>query len=297
MVLDSATVSQMRQALSDGNLRLITRQTFEGVTLAGLLELCCTFRSWGERRTEGSAELFDYLRAQTPLLAPVATLFKEASRHPTRMAGAALVNEEIMLQTFGNAEDYRSQFQAWDRFQDGFVRRLRQSGIDVDWSYVLASVLVEMANNVPDHSKPPGRPTSPALVGCHIKPGCVHFAVSDLGDGALVSLHRNREWQRLSGPRQALLAIIEKNATEKVQHAEGSGFKQLFAAFANRGGLIRLLSGEAVAAVSLSEQGERTATTSTCAHLEGMHVSVSWLARSKPTENILEQNTLTHESA
>ena len=295
MVLDSETVSQIRQALSDGNLRLIIRQTVEGVTLAGLLELCCAFRSWGERRTEGSAELFDYLRAQTPLLAPVAALFKETSRNPTRMAGAALVSDEIMLQAFGNAEDYRSDFQAWDRFKDGFVRRLQQAGIDRNWSYALASVLTEIVNNVPDHSKPPGQPTSPALVGCHIKPGHVHFAVGDLGDGALVSLLRNPRWQHLSGPRQALLAIIEKNPTAKAQHAEGSGFKQLFAAFANRGGLMRLLSGEAVAAVSLSEQGDRTATTSTCANLAGMHVSASWLMRGKPTESILQQNSLTHE--
>ena len=138
---------------------------------------------------------------------------------------------------------------------------------------------------------------SALLVGCHIKRECVHFAVSDLGDGALVSLHRNARWQHLLGSRQSLLAIIEKNATAKAEHAEGSGFRQLFAAFSNRGGAMRLLSDQSMAAVALSGNGEREATTSTCATLPGMHVSASWLARNTPTETPLEENQLTHECA
>ena len=297
MVLTSETVGQLRQAYSDGNIQLITHQSFEEATLAGLLELCCAFRTWGEQRADGSVELFGYLSSRVSLLAPITAMFKKVTRDPGLVAGTALVNDEIMLQVFGNTDDFRSNCEAWDRFKDVFVRRLQQADVDRNWSYALASVLAEMVNNVPDHSKPEGHPMSPALVGCHIKPGCVHFAVSDLGDGALVSLHRNPRWQHLSGSRQALLAIIEKNATAKALHAEGSGFKELFAAFANRGGSMRLLSGEAVATVSLSEQGERSATTSTCAALAGMHVSASWLARSKPAETILEQNWLTHEDA
>ena len=205
------------------------------------------------------------------------------------------MNDEIMLQAFGNVDDLRIVTRAWGRFQDAFVRKLQDAGIERNWSYALASVLTEMVNNVPDHSKPPGESMSALLVGCHITRECVHFGVSDLGDGALRSLHRNPHWQQLSGSREALLAIIEKNATAKAQHTEGSGFRQLFAAFANRGGALRLLSDQATATVALSKDGERAATTNTCDALPGMHVSSSWLARSRPAETVLEQNDLTHE--
>ena len=295
MVLTSETASQLRQAFSDGDARLITSQMFDGVTLAGLMELCCTFRWWGATRVNGATDLFADLTARLPLLGQVAPMFKNASRHPDHVAGPSLVNGEIVLQAFGNTDDLRIVTQAWGQFQDVFVRRLQQAGIERNWSYALASVLTEMVNNVPDHSRPPGQPMSALLVGCHIKRDCVHFAVSDLGDGALVSLHRNPRWQHLSGSRQALLAIIEKNATAKAEHPEGSGFRQLFAAFSNRGGAMRLLSDQAIAAVALSGNGEREVTTSTCATLPGMHVSASWLARNIPAETKLEENWLTHE--
>ena len=297
MVLTSETVGQLRQAFNDGNARLITGQTFDGVTLDGLLELCCTFRWWGATRVSGAKDLFAYICANLPLLAPVASMFKNASHYPNQVAGPSLVNDELMLQALGNADDLRSVTQAWSRFQDGFVQRLQKAGVERNWSYALASVLTEMVNNVPDHSKPAGESMSALLVGCHIKRECVHFAVSDLGDGALVSLHRNPRWQHLSGSRQALLAIIEENATAKVEHPEGSGFQQLFAAFSNRGGAMRLLSDQAMATISLSCSGGREATTSTCATLPGMHVSASWLARNIPTETKLEEIALTHEYA
>jgi hypothetical protein len=94
-----------------------------------------------------------------------------------------------------------------------------------------------MAHNVPSHAFLDGAPCN-AIAAYHVKDGLLTFSVADLGVGFLASLRKLSKWESLQGERDALLAVIDREATSRPGEESGGGYNQLFQSIVDLNGLV-----------------------------------------------------------
>jgi hypothetical protein len=130
-----------------------------------------------------------------------------------------------------------------------------------------------MTDNVVQHSEPSNRPLS-GLAGYHIGPNYMSFAVTDIGRGVLARLRQSGDWRHLTKASDALIAIVHENASSRIGHGEGEGFRQLFRTLVDRNVRIRLRSDDA-AMVIHDATHSREAASVISPLLAGFQISVS----------------------
>jgi hypothetical protein len=130
----------------------------------------------------------------------------------------------------------------WSLFRDRF-RRSATAQRRSDMFYGVAGVFGEMGDNVVWHGSKPEGPACIAVAGYHVADDVSAFSVIDGGQGFLASLKRTSTWQHLTSERQALDAVVTKQATSREGEVTGGGFKQLFNSLLDFNGLVLLRSG------------------------------------------------------
>lgn len=168
--------------------------------------------------------------------------------------------------------DLANDLSTWAGYLIRFQRSLVQQGqFHGKLASALGKALSEMVDNVVQHSRIGAEPAR-GLVGYHIKPNHVCYAVADTGDGILKSLRSNKKHAELKDSQAALRAAVENGATRREQHQSGDGFRQVFRALADIGAL-RFRSGDG--RLTISSQGDETVgTTSLSPELVGLQVTI-----------------------
>jgi hypothetical protein len=174
----------------------------------------------------------------------------------------------------------------WGNVQENFVKRAQECGFECDFAYALTAAFDEMVQNVWDHSAARGDPMAPAVMGYHVNSGEVHFAVGDIGRGALTTLHENPRWSLLPSSTAALEAILRDNATRKASEPTGGGFRQVWKSFLDRGGTVFLSSGDGYARGF--NDGSRTLESGFLRGSPGFRFSASCSLRGTPAEKPLK---------
>lgn len=135
-----------------------------------------------------------------------------------------------------------------------------------------AGCLSEMITNVRDHSAQLAR-CEGALVGFHITPSTLHYAVADMGRGVRKSLADNPRWDGLDDDVDALRATLVDHASRRISQGEGEGFKTVIRSLVAQSGAMRLQSGEGIATACLRD-GLPVCEFESCSPLAGLRVSV-----------------------
>jgi hypothetical protein len=175
---------------------------------------------------------------------------------------------------------------SWNNVQENFVKSAQACGFERDFAYALTAAFDEMVQNVWDHSAARGDPMAPAVMGYYVTPGEVHFAVGDIGRGALATLHENPLWSQIPSSTAALEAILRDNATRKASEPTGGGFRQVWKSFLDRGGTVILSSGDGYARGF--NDGSRTVESGFLRGAPGFRFSASSFLRGMPTEKPLK---------
>jgi len=163
---------------------------------------------------------------------------------------------------------------AWHPFEARFARSLKAAGFSSSLADGLVNALNEMADNVIQHSD--SSPCKPArsVVGYCVTPNQMGFVICDTGRGALASLHRNASWTSLQSDREALCAIVEKQASRVAENVFGDGYRTMFRTLADHNALIRLRSRDGFYEL-YPTTGSRDSQSGEAASIAGFQVSVS----------------------
>jgi hypothetical protein len=161
---------------------------------------------------------------------------------------------------------------AFQLFQERFVRTLKAANFTPSFANALAGALVEMTDNVIQHSRrEPGE--FAGIAGYNVIEGYMAFAVADVGQGVLSSLRRAPQWQSLQTAENALTAAVCQNASSRPDQPIGEGFRTLFKSLADRNCLLRFRSDDAV--LKIVDVGNyRDGTTARSPQLRGLQLSV-----------------------
>lgn len=285
MKLDFSTAAGIRDVIAAKNEARLRETHFDEITLGAIIELACTDVSWEMRTAPTWKVWYTTLCSRFHDL----DLATRALRASSRNSSLAVPRRDIPVEIhcLRAREDFEGN--GWIAFQENFVKRAQACGFSRDFAYALAGAFVEIAENVPDHSAARGTPMAPALIGYHIVPNEVHFAVGDIGRGAFESLRENSRWDGLENSRQALEAILWSHATRKADHEQGGGFNQVWKSFLDRNGTVAVHSGDAYAR-ALVITGARQQNTGFRAFLPGFRVCASCVLKGLPGETGLKSS-------
>lgn len=186
--------------------------------------------------------------------------------------GAAQSNHELLL--IGGDTPRSNHFHS---FQERFKAALRRDGYSVQVSFALAGALVEMVENVVQHSGI-GRREVTGMAGYVVDGGRMSFCVGDAGCGALESLRTNPAWAHLPDSEAALQAVIRDHASRRAGMGHGEGFKQLFKSLVDLNGWVRLRSGDALVELRQDARGRRQ-TVGDVVPSEGLQLTVTCARR------------------
>ena len=281
MIIDCLNAARTRDFVDPGCDRRLSDLQVQGITLGGAIELACAGSSWPQRDHPAWHSWLTQLTFDHPHLQLAERAMSAAIRRDPLTAVRADVDVE--MHGFSSRDDLGDN---WDNVQENFVKRAQACGFGRDFAYALTAAFEEMVGNVWDHSAPRGDPMAPALLGYHVIPGEVHFAVGDIGRGALVSLHDNPRWSSLPTSTAALEAILRDNATRKASEPTGGGFRQVWKSFLDRGGTVFLSSGDGYARGF--NDGARTLESGFLRGSPGFRFSASCFLRGVPGEKPLK---------
>lgn len=94
--------------------------------------------------------------------------------------------------------------------------------------YGISSVLAEMGDNVGWHAPNSPKDGCLGIAAYHVGKDIACFSVADDGRGFLNSLRTNPKWSHLTTEREALEAILFRQATSRVSESTGAGFAVLY---------------------------------------------------------------------
>jgi hypothetical protein len=145
-------------------------------------------------------------------------------------------------------------------YQERFDRSLQKlGGFSTGFAKALAGVLVEMTDNVIQHSERAPSSEQTGLAGYHVSSGFMCFAVIDIGQGILGSLSKSPAWKHLLTAEGALRAAVCEFASIRPDEPNGDGFRTLFRKLADRNCRLRFRSDNAVLTIE-----------DVCSHREGV---------------------------
>lgn len=281
MILNFSNAAKIRDLIKASDVERIEGLCIEGVTLGAVIELCCTDLDRAIRIDPLWQKFYSELCERFGCL--------DAARIQIQNAGQRLplkVNRQdtpVELHAVALKEDFEGH--DWIAFQENFVKRLQSCGFERKYAFALAAAFTEMAQNIADHSASAEQPMAFGIVGYHVVAGEAHFAVGDVGRGALASLHENPRWDGLENHSQALEQILWHHATRKPAYAEGGGFNQVWKSFLDRNGILSVHSGDGY--VEARVAGAREQKIGFTAFLPGVRVCASCFLKNPPHEAVL----------
>jgi hypothetical protein len=173
-------------------------------------------------------------------------------------------------------------------YQERFVRSLQRSGgFPTRFAKALAGALVEMTDNVIQHSESVPSAELTGLAGYHVKSGFTCFAVIDVGQGVLGSLNKSPAWKHLLTAEDALQAAVCEFASSRTDERQGDGFRTLFRALADRNCRLRFRSDDAVLAIE-DVRSHREGVLGSSPALRGLQLSVCCSLDGKAIEQPIE---------
>jgi hypothetical protein len=158
-------------------------------------------------------------------------------------------------------------------FESRFTAGLRQAGFGRK-SIALAGAFFEMADNVTQHSGMSSAHPARGILGYHVQPNKMTFAVGDVGRGVLSSLIENPVWSHLQESSDALEAIVRDHASRRIGMGPGNGFLQILKSLADMNGHLVFRSGNGVLTIS-GKPDMRHATKGSVNFFQGFQLSVS----------------------
>lgn len=276
VILDSANAEAISQLTADQGWESIGAVSFEGASLAGIVELARTAYSSG-KSAQGAA-----LRKFDPSGKPHA-LLHQCFEYWSGAFDCARDRDHI----FSAPEIELWCVRSWDCINDDsfplylqrFERSLRSSGFGDRFPKALSQAFTEMIENVIRHSSTNGTPF-PGVAGFHVRPKAASFVVADLGQGVLRGLRGNPRWRYLADEQTALVAAARDGASRMVNESAGFGFKRVFKSFLEREGYVSLRSGDGVANMR-GNSDQKSVETCSCAYVPGLRVSVTMSLEAK----------------
>lgn len=285
LVLDCSNASKIRQAVAEEDLNALRAIPFNRISIGACIEMCCAGHVWRTANNQCGLETFQRLASEMPILAATYARLASAIDHPGHCRFQTSSGELVVSAV---AQKRAFQERSWIEFQQGLVEQLKKCGFQPGFANALSAAFGEIAENVPDHSAKGDGEMAAALVGYFALPGEIHFAVGDLGRGVLASLHENPQWADLRDSRHAIIATLERGATRKREHAEGTGLKLALKSFVDRNGILWIRSGDATAHVNRDGEGRRT-ISGFAPPLSGTCVAASCFARGVPEEKAMPE--------
>jgi anti-sigma regulatory factor (Ser/Thr protein kinase) len=171
---------------------------------------------------------------------------------------------------------------AYQLFQERFVRSLKENQFPAKFANALAGVLVEVTDNVIQHSRrEPGE--YDGLAAYHVEPGYMAAVVIDVGQGVLASLTHSPDWEHLQTSEQALRAAVIDHASCRPGQPQGEGFRFVLKSLAERNCRLRFRSGDA--ALRIEEiGGVHDGTITGSPQLCGLQFSICCALKGPPDE-------------
>lgn len=225
--LNRLNASVIRQRAHEGELRGLRGIECSGLTLSGLCQLASAYMGSLHAQPGVAEELYR--------VGAVSRQFREVVRflsHGVPVGGERVEGVDPCCELYSLAERNDILGTRWELFLMRFEQMLKRFGFVK--AGAIASALMEMADNVIQHSGEAAERSARGIVGYHVEAGWMAFAVADLGRGVLSSLRRNARWQGLSGSAEALRAVVLNRATSRIDQEEGGGFRQLQAAILDK---------------------------------------------------------------
>jgi anti-sigma regulatory factor (Ser/Thr protein kinase) len=253
------------------------------LTLSAAFELACAIAQW---ETTGNARSrnfgLSWARTSATALDACDRLIGLSDVLEDSPAGSTTSRPEAALElhSIRHANDVTSL--QWRQYLRRFIHALQEhGGFGVTQAEGIAGALTEMAENVPRHSGDASHPSARGVVGFHVEPRTMTFAVADAGRGVLASLRSSSRWRNLENAQDALLQAVIHGASRIEDQARGDGFRTVLDALADLGGSLRFRSDDAVLLIDGRRGGSgiRQWTTS----MPGLQLSVSCSLDGKST--------------
>jgi hypothetical protein len=128
----------------------------------------------------------------------------------------------------------------WDQWTAHADNAARVQGINSHLVAGLMGALIEMQDNVYEHS---GAPAT-GLVAYAVTPSSFEFVVADRGAGVLATLRQNRRFAEIPDAGAALGEAIKDGVSRFPDKGRGTGFNQLFTALVGHNAELRFRSGD-----------------------------------------------------
>jgi anti-sigma regulatory factor (Ser/Thr protein kinase) len=137
--------------------------------------------------------------------------------------------------------DHKNDEETWMRFSLSLRRAATASGLSTARSRKLDAAIVELWNNIYDHSDV----SNTGLIAFQATRRHFAFVVADQGAGVLQSLRHAKEFKGLRGHGEALQAALTEGASRfGLNRGRGFGFRQMFLSLRELDVALRFRSGD-----------------------------------------------------
>lgn len=273
MRLDAPFLVELRELVSNDAISQLADFSFSELTIGAVVELACVRASANGRLRS----VFDQWAESSEVLNDAFQVLEQGTL-PSRADMWAARKVDFFPVRGTRWSDDRN----YHPFESRFRKAAKEAGFG-DKADSLTGALFEMADNIAQHSGPSSITPCPGLIGYYAHDGHVAFAVGDSGRGVLASLKTNPAWAQLPNSKEALVAIIENQASRRANLGHGEGFKQVFRSLADLNGLVFLCSMEGRLRLHQSPTG-RQATAEFTGAFPGVQLSVNCSLNGMPQE-------------
>jgi hypothetical protein len=278
MVIDSRQSDALRRLVQNGSSVSTHLDRLSGFTLPGLIEVIASATA-ATRDQQFLSELRCYLSAHqdSPLNEGLECWQSNSSPlFSPDMHGIRKIEFYRLRERGDQTSD------VYQLFQERFVRSLKANSFPGIFANALAGVMVEMTDNVIQHSRASGDKYE-GLAAYHVEPDYMAIAVMDVGQGVLESLTRSPVWGYLKTSEQALRAAVIDHASCRPGQPEGEGFRTVLKRLAERNCRMRFRSGDA--ALRIEEvAGVHDGAIAISPSLLGLQLSICCALRGPPNE-------------
>jgi|GEM_PF-2933935 len=219
-------------------------------------------------------------RIESPLLAEIDSRINQ-QQQARSSKNSLFTKQEREIYMVRNPQDLTSN--EFDFFCDRF-RRSITNGKKGEGFINLREAFFEMTDNVVSHAGVSS--DDPSLFGIaayEATPAGGCFTVCDSGCGFVRSLRLNPRWQGITTHKEAISAVVLRQATSRLSETTGGGFKGLFAALVQLNSVTLLRTGDSFASITTTSGGPQI-TFQASKMITGSQVSVLFSTTGHPSE-------------
>ena len=264
-------IEAVQRMVAKGTIDKLNSVVLEKFSLGAVMELACCYKVWKTDNNKPMLSVCDKWASNHAELAGAIQAFdSDGLPHRDHVKTVDYKRYEIYpIPLYDQWQDTR-----WIMFQDRFHRSMVRNGFGTSMARALSMAMVEMADNVTQHSGPTDRKQSDGIVGYHVEKDCMSFSIADIGRGILQSLWTNPKWASIASSQQALESAVLRRATRRLEHLQGNGYYDLLLALADLNGILRFRSGDA--SLNIDGRGEaRQNVASAVPSLLGLQLTVT----------------------